>query len=94
MLFGFEKILVDRVCSPAILRRQTTTCAHVEFPLLECQRTTRDFQCSLSNATLEIDDRKFLCGAKRYRTANLLGANQALSQLSYSPIAASVIAFD
>ena len=28
---------------------------------------------------------KFLCGADRDRTCDLLNANQALSQLSYSP---------
>ena len=93
MLLGFEKIFVANVCSSAILRRQTTTCPHVRFPLLDCQRTTRNFQSAifdiqlLVNWKLQIVTRKFLCGANRDRTGNLLVANQALSQLSYSPIA-------
>ena len=38
--------------------------------------------------TLQIfKEQNIFCGAKRDRTANLLVANQALSQLSYSPIA-------
>ena len=44
------------------------------------------------NYHLKIGNRKSFSGAKRDRTANLLVANQALSQLSYSPIAAAVVA--
>ena len=142
MLLGFEKIFVTDVCSPAILRRQATTCPHIRSSLLDCQRTNKkfsetenffvelirlrritfppkagrssntwavtpcinkeqirnfqiaifDFQLS-ANWNLEIENWKFPCGANRDRTGNLLVANQALSQLSYSPIASVVFAY-
>ncbi len=58
---------------------------HASFNLLNCQRTTTlriaDFQFRIS----AIRNSQFGRGADRDRTDDLLVANQALSQLSYSP---------
>ena len=48
--------------------------ASLEITLPDCQRTVGITARAITT-----------CGAKRDRTANLLVANQALSQLSYSP---------
>ena len=132
MLLGFEKNLVERFCSSAILRWQTTTGPHVDLSLLDCQRTvsmncvidmcgvprsrtafmlfqlpeqqlpyskelslrscgtTRDRTGNLGGTPPRSIQPCFCsllcCGANRDRTGNLLVANQALSQLSYSPV--------
>jgi hypothetical protein len=65
----------QRSCLAGPKPRQRATAVIADRTLPICQRTTGDRPGAIT------------CGAKRDRTANLLVANQALSQLSYSPVA-------
>ncbi len=56
-----------------------------KFPNFDCRITNESPKFLEPHSKIGIRQSSILCGANRDRTGNLLVANQALSQLSYSP---------
>jgi hypothetical protein len=76
---GFEKIFPIAFVHPSSCDDEQRL-AFVLDSFFSIVKEQNDFRLRVANRKLKI-----FCGANRDRTGNLLVANQALSQLSYSP---------